>query len=263
MFSVTEEQFAGPDLVLRAHLAPWDRPILRVGTAAITDLRLLDPQGPEQGWNAFRDWCDRHEVALVVARLAHDRIAESGFLEARGFRFIELNYRPLTTDLSRFSAEADLAIEPATLADQDEIRGIAHQIFEAGRLHLDPLIGPEIGNRRYAAWAENAFHHPAQRVMKCCLDGRIIAFFVVEQSTPRRCFWSLVGLAPGLAGQGLGRRVWQAMLARHATEGISEVETSISSHNSAAHNLYVSLGFRFPPPAITLHWCPRGPLRPS
>jgi RimJ/RimL family protein N-acetyltransferase len=93
------------------------------------------------------------------------------------------------------------------------------------------------------------------------MDDRIIAFMVVEHPSPAERFWSLVGLAPGLAGQGLGRRVWQTMLAFHHGEGVHEVSTSISSHNVAVHNLYVSLGFRFPAPAITLHWCPFGPVK--
>ena len=60
---------------------------------------------------------------------------------------------------------------------------------------------------------------PGQRVLKCQMDGRIVAFMVVEQPTPASRFWSLVGLAPGLAGKGLGRRVWQAVLAFHHREG--------------------------------------------
>jgi RimJ/RimL family protein N-acetyltransferase len=84
---------------------------------------------------------------------------------------------------------------------------------------------------------------------------------VVEEPTLTSRFWSLVGLAPGLAGKGLGLRVWNAVLAFHHREGVHEVSTSISSHNVAVHNLYVRLGFRFPAPTITLHWCPFGSLR--
>ena len=105
------------------------------------------------------------------------------------------------------------------------------------------------------------FVNPGQSVLKCVMGHRTIAFMVVEKPTEATRFWSLVGLAPGLAGHGFGRRVWQTMLAFHHREGVTEVSTSISSHNTAVHNLYVALGFRFPPPAITLHWCPSGPLR--
>ena len=74
------------------------------------------------------------------------------------------------------------------------------------------------------------------------------------------CFWSLIGLAPGRQGSGLGKRVWRAMLRHHQEEGSDVVSTSISSLNIPVLNLYVSLGFRFPAPTMSLHWCPNGPL---
>jgi RimJ/RimL family protein N-acetyltransferase len=123
------------------------------------------------------------------------------------------------------------------------------------------MVDPEIGDRRYVLWAANAFRHPGQQVLKCLLRGRLVAFMVVERPTEASRFWSLVALAPELSGKGLGRRVWHSVLAMHHNEGVEEVTTSISSHNSIAHNLYVSLGFRFPLPETTMHWCPCGPLR--
>ena len=102
---------------------------------------------------------------------------------------------------------------------------------------------------------------PDSGCSNACFDGRIAAFMVVERPTDSSRFWSLVALAPELSGKGLGRRIWCAVLAMHHHEGVEEVATSISSHNSIVHNLYVSLGFRFPLPEITLHWCPSGPLR--
>jgi len=103
----------------------------------------------------------------------------------------------------------------------------------------------------------NAFERPTQRVLKCLLDGAVVGFFVVEAPQAGHVFWSLTGLAPGLQGRGLGKRVWQAMLRHHQGEGAHTVSTSISSHNVPVFNLYVALGFRFPAPSVTLQWCPR------
>lgn len=262
MFSYAEERSESPALDLTYHLAPWDQPIFQANTAAISSIRVGMATDAAQPFATFRDWCARNDVKLVSCRLAQDRLAECAFLEAQGFRFIELNYRPTLVGLGGFSGDAEISICPAVPSDAAQVSGIAARIFETGRLHVDPQVGPEIGDRRYAAWAANAFQHPGQSVLKCLRDGRIIAFMVVERPTPSSRFWSLVGLAPGLAGQGLGRRVWQTMLAFHHREGVEEVSTSISSHNVAVLNLYVSLGFRFPAPTITLHWCPFGPVKP-
>jgi GNAT superfamily N-acetyltransferase len=106
----------------------------------------------------------------------------------------------------------------------------------------------------------NAFRNPKQSVLKCVEDGRTVAFFVVESPATDRRFWSLVGLAPGLSGHGLGAEIWRAVLRHHRDEGVDSVATSISSLNVRVHNLYVKLGFRFPAPEITLHLCPLGPV---
>jgi hypothetical protein len=261
VFSYVEERSETPALDLTYHLTPWDEPVFRGNTAAISTIRLGAEADASRDFGAFRDWCKEYAVKLVSCRLAQDRLRECGFLEAQGFRFIELNYRPSLTGLGGFPRDADIAVCPALRSDENEICDFAGRIFQTGRLHADPFVGPEIGSRRYALWAANAFRHPGQQLLKCQMDNRTIAFVVVERRTVTSCFWSLVGLAPGLIGKGLGRRVWMAMLAFHHSEGVEEVTTSISSHNVAIHNLYAALGFRFPAPDITLHWCPFGPVR--
>ncbi len=262
MFSYVEEHTETLALDLVYHLTPWDEPALGGATAAIARINLKAETNAVSAFRPFRDWCVFNEVKLVSCRLPHDRLRESGFLEGQGFRFIELNYRPWIKGLGHFSVDQDIEVHPAVPSDEAEICALAGRVFQTGRLHVDPMVGPKIGNRRYALWAANAFRHPGQEVLKCLMGGRIVAFLVVERPTAASRFWSLVGLAPELSGKGLGRRIWRALLAIHHREGVEEVSTSISSHNVIVHNLYVSLGFRFPAPDITLHWCPFGPLRP-
>jgi ribosomal protein S18 acetylase RimI-like enzyme len=186
-------------------------------------------------------------------------LVESMFLEERGFRFVELNYTPRLEGLQTMQViEQGVEIVRATEQDKEVLAGMAAQVFRHGRLHQDPRIDPALGDRRYRTWMINAFSHPRQTVLKCLIDGAIVGFFVVEYPTPGHCFWSLIGLAPGLAGRGLGKRVWRAVLSKLRSDGIDVVSTSISSHNTAVFNLYVALGFRFPEPAITLQWRPPG-----
>ena len=259
MFNYAEQSFESPALDLTYHLAPWDEPFFQGATAGISGIHVKMELEAAGAYEIFRNWCAQNRVKLVSCRLPHDQLRECGFLEQQGFRFIELNYRPILVGLDAFKTDREIDVHQADLEDLEEISAFAGQIFTSGRLHVDPQVGPEIGNRRYSAWAANAFRHPGQRVLKCCMEGRTVAFMVVEQPVPTSRFWSLVGLAPGLQGRGLGRRVWRAVLAFHRDEGATEVSSSISSHNVAVHNLYASLGFRFPAPSITLHWSPLGP----
>jgi GNAT superfamily N-acetyltransferase len=261
MFYYDVQSLTTHALELQYHLAPWDIPILGANVATISSIQVHMEVAAGHHFAAFRDWCHRERVVLVNSRLPQDQLRECSFLEARGFRFIELNYLPRLEGLGRLSLDDsgdEIKVVRAGPEDETFIAGVAGQIFTAGRFHADPLLGPEIGNRRYRTWAANAFHHPRQIVLKCQIGGQLAAFMVVEQSEPESRFWSLVGIVPGFAGRRLGRRIWQAVLKFHREEGVTTVSTSISSHNIPAHNLYVSLGFRFPRPYITLHWCPFG-----
>ena len=166
-------------------------------TAAISHIELKAEADAVDAFLPFRDWCAVHEVKLVSCRLPHHRLRESGFLEGQGFRFIELNYRPWVPDLGRFSADEEIEVCTAAPSDEEEICALAARALWTGRLHADPMVGPEIGDRRYALWAANAFRHPGQQVLKCMLRGQIAAFMVVERPTDSSRFWSLVVARPG------------------------------------------------------------------
>ena len=245
-------------LQLDYFLVPWDTKILGVPVAQISELRVSDAVAAARDYEEFARWCASERIALCSCRLPAERVADSMFLEDRGFRTLELNYLPRLEELqSRSFPEDTLQVAAATEQDRELLADMAAQVFRHGRFHQDPRIDPALGDRRYRAWMWNAFERPTQRVLKCLLDDAVVGFFVVEAPQPGHCFWSLTGLAPGLQGRGLGKRVWHTLLRHHQAEGAHTVSTSISSHNVPVFNLYVALGFRFPAPSVTLQWCPR------
>ena len=260
MFEANELAIDTPALAVRYHLAPWDASTVGGPVAVISGIEVRDRDRAPDAFAAFRDWCIAGGVSLVSCKLDHDRLVECGFLESQEFRFIELNYRPELAGLQSSDAVApnEYMVDVATAEDEHLIAEIAGQIFDAGRFHRDPLIDPRVGDLRYRRWVSNAFLNPRQTVLKCRRGDEVKAFFVVEAPAPDRRFWSLVGLAPGLGGRGVGTRIWRAMLQWHRAEGADHVSTSISSLNAPVFNLYVKLGFRFPSPTISLHWCPFG-----
>lgn len=258
-FDFTTESIRTPALDMDYHLVPWDSEIFGKAVAQISRIAVNDPAGAASDYEQFVAWRSQHGIQLCSCRAPANRISDSMFLQADGFRFIELNYLPRLADLqSRQYEPQGIEIAPAVESDREALADMAAQVFRHGRFHDDPRIDPALGDKRYRVWMTNAFSRPAQSVLKCVRDGRIVAFFVVERPEPKHCFWSLVGLAPGLQGQGLGKRVWNAMLRYHRDAGVETVSTSISSLNVVVFNLYVSLGFRFPTPTITLQWRPPG-----
>jgi ribosomal protein S18 acetylase RimI-like enzyme len=258
-FEYQVESIRTPALSMDYHLVPWDSDIFGQPVAQISQLRITDAMQAHRDYQPFARWCSQHAIQLCACRIPAGDMVESMFLEDQGFRFVELNYLPVLTRLQERSLESnDIQVTAAETQDREALADMAEATLLHGRFHQDPRIDPALGGKRYRAWMRNAFTRSTQQVLKCLLDGAIVGFFVVEQPQPTHCFWSLTGLAPGLQGRGLGKRVWNAVLDHHRRAGMELVSTSISSHNVAVFNLYVSLGFRFPAPSITLQWRPPG-----
>ncbi len=260
MSSYVEEHASSAGLALSYHLTPWDRPIFQGNTGAISDFSLRVPELAEPTYDLFRDWCTANHTLLITCHLRQDQLAECAFLEARGFRFIELNYRPTLVGLKPLDFDPDIVILPATNADEDALYDIAAQSFETGRFHVDPQIDPVIGQRRYAAWTANAFRNPSQDILACWFEGRLAAYMIDSALSPTQRVWSLCAVAPDLKGRGFGVRFMRNVLAYQTREGTKDIFTSVSSLNLPIQNVLRSLGFRFPAPTITLHWCPFGPI---
>lgn len=256
-FSYSLLNIRSESLIMDYFLVPWDSKIQGYPVAEIDHLEVIDARGAEDQFEIFVNWCDSQEIQFCNCRIRHDQLSESFFLQQQGFRFIELNYRPVLQDLDQLNLAANaIVIEPAKTEDQEFLAQMAGRIFKHGRFHQDPALGPEVGNQRYKIWLINSFSHPGQFIYKCLESDEIVGFFVVEYPGENSCYWSLIGLAPGLGGRGMGARVWRAMMRFHQDEGMKSIVTSISSHNSAVLNLYAKLGFRFPLPKVTFHWRP-------
>jgi ribosomal protein S18 acetylase RimI-like enzyme len=254
-FSCTPLKVDSSSLQMEYFLVPWDSEIVGRPVAQACNVRVVDEAGAEHSIKGFRDWLETEQIALCSCRVPHEQATESRFLQRQGFRFIELNYRPVLQNVQgrRFSTDG-IEVLRAAPEDEDELAQMAARTFRHGRFHQDPTLGAEIGNRRYETWLRNSFRLASQTTYKIVLDGLAVGFFVVEYPEEKRCFWSLIGLAPALEGKGLGTRVWNTMASFHQQEGMESIETSISSHNTAVFNLYVKLGYRFPMPQATFHW---------
>lgn len=245
-------------LLLEWSEAPWDTAIYGQPVLQITRLELsANAPGADAGpFLRARDECASN---LVSCRLPVDRLRESMFLEDLGFRFIEVIYAP-EIDIDRVPplATPPLALSRATDDDLDAVREIAGSAFRNERFHVDPRMPAALADLRYQNWAASALDHPRQR-LEVLRDGTsIIAFFVTEMLADGTCYWHLNAVHPDAQGRGYGRRAWHTMLAAASDEGARRVRSSIVARNHRVLNLYASLGFRFPPPAMTFHWVRTG-----
>jgi RimJ/RimL family protein N-acetyltransferase len=176
-------------------------------------------------------------------------------LEANGFRFVEMVYRPSLSPIPAIARiDGDLAVSEARLEDLPAIEAIAEGAFSTGRFLLDWRLDRKSSHRRYATWVRNSFEDPRQAVLKACLGGDIVGFFVVEDRPDLSAYWHLTAIATRWQGKGIGKRLWREMVARHHAAGQQRIETTISAHNPSVMNIYAGLGFRFNSPQTTFHW---------
>jgi ribosomal protein S18 acetylase RimI-like enzyme len=241
--------------ILDCSMVPWDSEIFGFAVAQISRLELDDGARSDALLDDFAAWCATRDVRLVSCRLDHLQLRESMALEAIGFRFIEMVYRP------RFDAFAgvatprhDIRVNEATPADAAAIEEIASSAFTTGRFLLDRRLPPELSDRRYANWVRTSLVSPEQTVLKAEVGEDLVGFFIVEDRPDQAVYWHLTAVAPRWQGQGMGTSLWRTMLLRHRAEGVSSVETTISGHNTAIINLYARLGFSFGSAQMTFHW---------
>lgn len=243
------------DAALDCFVVPWDSRIFGFAVAQIGRMDLGATGNPSAGlFGSFDAWCSEQGVRLVSCRLGHLQLRESMELEAHGFRFVEMVYEPRLDALDAVASPRHaIHVTEATHGDLPAIEGVAYAAFTTGRFLLDHRLPPDLSQRRYATWVRSAFEAPQQTVLKAELDGELVGFFIVERRPDDRVYWHLTAVAPGWQGKGVGLSLWRTMLRRHAADGATSVETTISGHNLAAINLYARLGFSFSSAQMTFH----------
>lgn len=242
-------------LRLSAREAPWDSAIYGMPVVQIEDIEVRDQERARIDYTRYEAWIDAEQIGIVSCRLAHDRLRESMFLEAQGFRFVEMVLHPRLNPLqNRQFPKDDLLIARALESDLSALQDIAERAFGFERYHIDPRLWPRMGDQRYGRWVRNSLHHQSQRLLKVFDGERLIGLFLIEIGSDQSAYWHLTAIAPEWQGQGYGRRVWLAMLNYHKAQGCNSVSTTISARNTPVLNLYATLQFRFTPPEMTFHW---------
>jgi ribosomal protein S18 acetylase RimI-like enzyme len=240
---------------LDCFIVPWDSRIFGFPVAEIARLDL-GPDGSDATplFESFDAWSATNGIRLASCRLEHDRLPETMALEAVGFRFVEIVYRPRLDELARVAPPSrDIEIAGATHDDLADIQAIAHDAFLTGRFLLDFRLSPDLSRRRYADWVRTSLAGGSQRVLKAMVGSEIVGFFIVERRPAGAAYLHLTAIAPAWQGKGIGMSAWQALLRREAAEGVTSIETTISGHNLPVVNMYARLGFTFTGARLTFH----------
>lgn len=241
-------------LRLAVRRVPWDSDILGVPVGDIVRFESNDIASSQREFDAFNKWIQENNYAMISCRLPHDKLLESSLLERNDFRFIEMVLHPTLANIQDMVIyEHELSVSSVENSEVPHIGNIAARAFGYERFHVDPFLDPSLGDIRYRKWAENSYGDKKQHLLKATLNGKIIGFFLVEYKDDL-VYWHLTAVAPEWQGQGLGYRVWMAMIEHHKQMGFQRILTTISARNVPVLNLYSRLNFRFLPPEMTFHW---------
>jgi RimJ/RimL family protein N-acetyltransferase len=242
-------------LMMVASLISWDTEIFSYPIGQIERIKISDLPSAEHIYAGFESWRDAQNCGLISCRLSQEKLKESMFLEAKGFRFIETVLHPKIVGLKKLNIpNQGLLIAPVVETDLPVIRKIAESGFKNGRFHVDPRLDPLCADTRYGRWVATTLAHPRQRLLKVLDDKELVAFFIIEVKSDGKVYWHLTVVAPEFQGRGYGRRTWLAMLRYHSENGYNSVSTTISARNVPVLNLYASLSFKFVSPEMTFHW---------
>jgi GNAT superfamily N-acetyltransferase len=249
------DRLDSPSLLMTWSEAPWDQAVCGFPVLQITEVEVKGASA-SQDIRVFEGERDSMGAGLVSCRLPHDRMRESMLLEDRGFRFIEMVYRP-EMEIHRASTQfgpEGLDVTLATDEDMTTLLAIAGEAFRNERFRMDPRLDPAVSDLRYQNWVASSQRHATQQLHVIRDATRIVAFFIIELLEDGTCYWHLNALASDAQGQGYGRRVWSCMINLAQRMGARQVCSSIVARNVRVLGLYANLGFRFAPPTMTFHW---------
>lgn len=249
------EQLDSASLRMAWSEAPWDQVVCGFPVLQITAMKIRGPSAAKD-FQLFEHARDNIGAGLVSCRLSHLDMTESMLLEDRGFRFIEMVYRP-ELEVSQWASEnrdEGLLVSRACDSDMLTLLEIAGSAFRNERFRMDPRLDPAASDLRYQNWVASSLRHATQQLHVVRDAARIVAFFVTELLEDGTCYWHLNALAPDAQGQGYGRRVWLCMLEQARKAGARRVCSSIAARNVKVLGLYARLGFQFVPPTMTFHW---------
>lgn len=242
------------DVSISASEAFWDSRLFGYPVVSIEEFQIKRPDWDVTAFAGFESWLDNHRVGLVSARLGHEKLHESMFLEQHGFNFVEMVLHPHWNQIQTTHYPGNsLSILPATLEDLPEIQSIAQSTFGFERFHVDPRLSSDLGDQRYGNWVVSALNHPAQKLLKITDQGRLVAFFVIEERHGQSVYWHLTAVSKKFQRMGYGHRAWTAMLKYHQEAGLESVATTIAARNTPVLNLYSQLQFKFSSPHMTFH----------
>ena len=211
----------------------------------MADARLIE----RTPWDCAAFGCDAFELANAgpqamaqVKAPGHytvrvDPLASKEILHRNGFYYCDTLAEPYCAP-NRLSASPHPAAGFDLRPPLAPLLAICGDAFQHGRFHRDFNVERRLADLRYVNWLKTL--HAAGKVYGLTWEGETAGFIAHEGGK-----LVLHALGGKHRGRGIAKHLWSAVCADLVRNGAVELSSSISIANTAAINLYASLGFHF------------------
>ena len=126
---------------------------------------------------------------------------------------------------------------------EDVKQEIRKGIFHTDRFALDPQIGINSANIRYANWVQDELERSA-KLFKFLYDKEEIGFFLNRKVSDKKQYGLLAGVFNKYKNANLGAIMDCAMLKEFLKGNLENMETGVSSNNLVILRLHEMFGYR-------------------
>lgn len=210
---------------------PWDTAVFGMPTWELTEYSAAALQQAVQT-------AGHHTVKV-------DPLADKRLLHEHGFYYCDTLIEPHCGPARlRPVQHPDAAVDRNVAAGQ--ALDICHGAFAHGRFHRDFNLPKAAADLRYDNWLKQLIE--AGQVYGLYWQGALAGFITCGGNS-----LVLHAVARPYRGKGCSKYWWSAVCSEILVAGHDEVKSSISAGNTAALNLYASLGFSFRNPKDIYH----------
>jgi len=219
-----------------AEVLEWDSEFFgfRIGRVRTPD---FTPESAQQ----LASWARRNGLRCLYFLVDAADSRSIRVAEDAGFRHVDVRVtrgRSLGGSLA-----APPEIEPARAEDLPALREIARRSHRASRFYQDPGFPDGRCDALYERWLERGFEEPDQQVLVIRQSEQPLGYIVCGGLTGPCGRISLVAVAAGASGAGLGESLARGGLALMAARGCERAEVVSQGRNVPANRLYERMGF--------------------
>jgi len=225
-------------------LSPFDTEILRYKTAKITHI-----DHPKNISDLKRNLIKENITYATYRVLANDYVMIQS-LEKNDFIFVD---GFITLEIHLVNQRNDFPlVQEALPKDYPQIIDLAGSVFRGvTRYYSDPIISTEKADAIYREWVKNSLNGGVADLVLIRKDKKDITGFITLQ---RKGKIPLIGVSEKARGEGIGKELTLAALAKFQKWGLEKVHVDTQMTNLAALRLYQSLGFKVFETFLTFRW---------